>query len=179
MKLVLLYGPPAAGKLTVAKALAAQTGYALIDNHRATDYLLEVFPRSEERFNEVRTRLGRRARLDIFAEAAKADVNLIGTFAPIADGWEDFMRDIRQVVEENGGEICFVQLLPTRDVLVERTVDPSRSNKISTVERWNEVAQNHPHIFATFPDFEHLVLDNSTLSPEQAAQKIIQTYNLR
>jgi shikimate kinase len=38
MPIVFIYGPPAAGKLTVAKELSAVTGYKLFDNHVTIDW---------------------------------------------------------------------------------------------------------------------------------------------
>lgn len=40
MKLVFIYGMPAAGKLTVAKELAGLSGYKLFHNHQVVDLLL-------------------------------------------------------------------------------------------------------------------------------------------
>lgn len=77
MKLILIYGPPAAGKLTVATELAAMTGYKLVDNHKATDFLEEVFPRSDIGLHPWRSKLGRKIRIDLIGAAAEADVNLI------------------------------------------------------------------------------------------------------
>ena len=37
MKLVILYGPPGVGKLTVGRELAARTGFKLFHNHLTVD----------------------------------------------------------------------------------------------------------------------------------------------
>lgn len=178
MNLFFVYGPPAAGKLTVAVELAKQTGYKLLDNHKAIDYLSEVFPRSDPRYDSVRSQLGRKVRLDIFEAAAKADVNLITTFAPLSQGMHDFMRQVRSNVEAAGGTVCFVQLLPSHEVLLDRVTHESRQNKkIDTVERWHEVVANNPGAFETFPDVKHCVIDNSDLSPTDTAKQILDYYS--
>lgn len=177
MKLFFVYGPPAAGKLTVAVELAKQTGYKLLDNHRAIDYLSEVFPRSEPKYDSIRSQLGRKVRLDIFEAAAKADVNLITTFAPLSHGMHDFMRQVRSAVKAAGGKVCFVQLLPSREVLLDRVTHESRLNKkIDTIERWHEVVGNNPGAFETFPDVRHCVIDNSNLSPSEVTEHIRDYY---
>lgn len=177
MKLIFLYGPPAAGKLTVATELARLTGYKLVDNHKATDFLEAVFPRSDARLHPWRSTLGRKIRLDLVAAAAEAGVPLIITFAPLSDGMFEFIRDVEQAVTAHGGQPCLVQLLPSRQALESRVVSPSRrGHKIDTIERWHELTDDNEGAFATFPDHDHLVLDNSDLTPTQAAQAIADYY---
>jgi adenylate kinase family enzyme len=179
MKLIFIYGPPAAGKLTVATDLAAMTGYKLVDNHKATDFLEEVFPRSDARLHPWRSKLGRKIRIDLVTAAAEADVNLIITFAPLSAGMFDFIRDITEAVNAHDGKSCLVQLLPSQEVLEARVLsEPRKGIKIDNVERWHELTDNNEGAFATFPDMEHLVLDNSALTPKQAAQAIIEYYQL-
>jgi replication-associated recombination protein RarA len=43
MKLLFLYGPPAVGKLTVAREVSALTGYRLFHNHLTVNLTLAVF----------------------------------------------------------------------------------------------------------------------------------------
>jgi hypothetical protein len=179
MKLLFLYGPPAVGKLTVATELSKLTGFTLLDNHKATDYLPEIFPRSNPAFDAVRSQLGRKIRVDIFAVAAQADVNLITTFAPISEGMHDFVRAVRDAVESNGGEFCPVQLIPSHDTMKQRVLGESRKGKkIDTVARWHEVLDGNEGAFETFPDIDHLIIDNSDLSPETVANQIIAHYEI-
>jgi len=39
MRIIILYGPPATGKLTLAKSITKRTGYKLFDNHHTMDFL--------------------------------------------------------------------------------------------------------------------------------------------
>ena len=43
MNLILLYGPPAVGKLTTAKELASQIGYKIFHNHHTQDMVYPIF----------------------------------------------------------------------------------------------------------------------------------------
>ena len=43
MKLIFLYGAPGTGKLTVARELAALTGYRLFHNHLTVDLAKAIF----------------------------------------------------------------------------------------------------------------------------------------
>src|SRR5262245_57362571 len=54
MRLIFIYGAPAAGKLTVARELAALTGFALFHNHLVVDAVASVFPFGSESFSKLR-----------------------------------------------------------------------------------------------------------------------------
>jgi len=43
MKLVILHGPPASGKLTLANRLKSELGYNVLHNHLTVDLALEVY----------------------------------------------------------------------------------------------------------------------------------------
>ena len=72
---VYLYGPPASGKLTVAGRLAEQSGYRLFHNHLTVNAIRPVLDFGSEPFFEVLHRL----RLDVFAAAARAGIDVIFT----------------------------------------------------------------------------------------------------
>lgn len=61
MKLIFIYGPAAAGKLTVARVLAEQTGVALFHNHLVVDAVMAVFPFGSEPFVRLREHFGWRS----------------------------------------------------------------------------------------------------------------------
>ena len=73
--LVYLYGPPAAGKLTIAERLAERNGWRLFHNHLTVNTITPVFDFGSPPFTEVLHRL----RLDVFATAARSGVGLIFT----------------------------------------------------------------------------------------------------
>ena len=43
MKFIFLHGPPAVGKLTIARELATLTGWRLFHNHLTVDLVLSVY----------------------------------------------------------------------------------------------------------------------------------------
>src|ERR1044071_3119830 len=77
MRLIFIHGPPAVGKLTVARELAELTGLPLFHNHLAVDVLTPVFEFGSPSFVKRRELIW----LSVFQEAAKNDVSLIFTFA--------------------------------------------------------------------------------------------------
>lgn len=179
MNLVVIYGPPAAGKLTVAKELSNLTGYTLLDNHKFIDPIAELFPWGVPEYEEARTELARKVRLDAFATAAKVGKNLITTAAPFAPGARDFLFDIKKSVETANGNACFVFLSPKLEILQERVSAPSRvGKKADTVKRLHEMLELNPLLQEKLEGFEHLATDNSDLSPQDAAHEIVKYYSL-
>ena len=77
MRLVYLYGPPAVGKLTVARELSALTGFKLMHNHLTVNLVKSLFPFNSDPY----LRLVRQFRNAMLAEAARVGVDLIMTGA--------------------------------------------------------------------------------------------------
>lgn len=180
MKMIFIYGPPASGKLTVAKELAGQTGFRLIDNHQATDYLLNIFPREKPKFEVPRARLGRKIRLLIYETAANEGVSLVTTFAPLAEGAHDYIKNAISAVETAGGEFCLVQLMPTITTIQNRVAGESRTGgKVRNRENLRQLIKKYPIMFEKFANSEHLVLDNSDMEPAEAARRIMEFYKIK
>lgn len=123
MKLVFLYGPAAAGKLTVARELSALTGWPVFHNHLVVDTLTAVFPFGSDAFVRLRERFW----LDTFREAAAAGRSLIFTFAPEPTVAVDFPEGARAVVTTAGGEVVFVRLAVSPDEQERRLANPDRA----------------------------------------------------
>ena len=63
MKLILLYGPPAVGKLTIAKEIARLTGFKLFHAHLTSDLVEAFFHAAPPRFANWRGTSGMRCLL--------------------------------------------------------------------------------------------------------------------
>src|ERR1035437_5923143 len=134
MKLILLYGPPAVGKLTIAKELEKLTGYTLFDNHMVLNLLINIFGYD----HPSRMKLEKEFRTRIIEEAIKNDINLIITGVIVNKNF-DFYQKIIEMVKASGGECFIVQLSATEDMLKSRVADESRrlNQKLSSVEELN------------------------------------------
>ena len=120
-RLVFLYGPPAVGKLTVARAIAERLPFTILHNHVTIDAVTEVLPFGSERF----WRVVRRFRRDLVAAAVEEGIDLIYTYV-FAPGDEQHVAEIIAPYEEAGGTVVFVQLLAPREVLLQRVLADSR-----------------------------------------------------
>ncbi len=176
MILVFIYGPPAAGKLTVARELADLTGFRLFHNHLTVNLVSSVFPFLSEPW----VRLLNKVRGEVFAEAAREGVDLIFTnvwrgrpeHAEVVRGW---LRG----VESHGGKTAFVQLGCEREELLRRVQDESRISygKITDPKLLEEIMAESD-LFGTLPFEPTLRIDTTALAPKEAAAQIAAYYKL-
>jgi shikimate kinase len=176
MKLIFLYGPPAVGKLTIAKFLEQKLGYKLLHNHLIVNPIAEVFPFA----NPANTLLVREFRLRIFEEAVKSDINLIATFGIAGNNPFDHIKDIINTVELHKGNLCLVQLTADQETILARVEDQSRKDhqKNLSKEKLQEILKDNQDMFHKYSEKEHLSINTKDISPEEAVQKIIAYYKL-
>jgi len=170
MKLLFIYGSPAVGKLTVATQIAARTGIKLFHNHLSIDCVEPVFDYGTKPFG----RLVNLIRVETIREAARENVDLIYTFCYAKGPDDEHVKSITKIVEENGGEVCFVLLKADREQLNKRVTEESRKRlgKAKTVEMMDYFHETYD-LFSPVPERESLIIDNTNLSPDKAAEQII------
>ena len=173
MKLLFIYGSPAVGKLTVANEIAKQTAFKVFHNHLSIDCIEPIFDFGTESFSKLIELI----RVETVAEAARQNVNLIYTFGYAKDLDDAHVRKIVESVETNGGEVCFVLLTADKKILEKRIYEQSRQQygKVKTLETLHELFDKYD-LFSPVPERESLIVDNTNLSAEKAAQKIIEHF---
>ena len=173
MKLIFLYGPPASGKYTIAKALAQKTGYKLFHNHLTVDLAKGVFDFGTKPFWE----LVHKIRLDIFETAVKENIpGMIFTYVYQKDSDDDyFVRQVLEKVESNGGEIVFIQIYCERQELLKRVKEQSRKQfqKVKTEKGLLEML-NHGDLFSPISFVQNHKIDNTNLTVDQAVTKTLE-----
>lgn len=175
MRMIFLYGPPAVGKLTVAKELAKITGYKVLHNHLTVDLISSLYewgsPKYWEYLRDIRERL--------LSNLAKDDVNIIFTYVYAAGEDEEVMEKMFKKVEENEGKVLLVQLTTSVEKLKERMVSEDRRqykkmSKKESLDKWLEQYK----LFETYPNRQNIVIDNSNKTPTEVANVIVEKYNL-
>jgi chloramphenicol 3-O-phosphotransferase len=168
-RLLFLYGPPAVGKLTVARAIADRLPFKVLHNHVTVDAVTEVLPFGGDTFWRVVGRLRR----DLVAAAAEENVDLIYTYV-FAPGDEQHVADIVRPYEDAGGKAWFVQLLAPREVLLERVHSESRRQHGKLVDSGilAGLLDEH-HDFTAVAASDSLTIDLSVISARDAADRII------
>ena len=174
MKMIFLHGRAAVGKLTVAKALSAQTGFALFHNHLIVDSLLAVFPFGSDAFVRLRHEFW----LKTFAEAARQGRSLIFTFAPERSVPESFVPETVRTIVENGGMVHFVSLACSPEEQARRIENPDRKQfkKLASRETLRQI-DTEAKGFGVIPPSD-LALDTTNMPPAEAAQRIVERFGL-
>lgn len=171
MKLIFLHGLPGVGKLTVARELAALTGFKLFHNHLTVDLVTSVFEFGSEPFVELREQIW----LAVFGEAVKVDLpGLIFTFAYEPTVRDTFVREVQRVVESSGGNVSFVELTCSQGELERRLTNPSRQRfgKMTSVELFRQLSNANAFKDPGIPS-DRFVLDITALTPNEAAKLIV------
>ncbi len=171
MKLIVIYGPPASGKYTVAKALAEKTGFKLFHNHLTIDLLKSVFEYGTPEF----FRLSQNMRLDIFEAAAKQNIpGIIFTYVYEKDTDDHFIHKLLDRVTSNGGEVQFIQLYCDQAELLKRVTEESRKQfqKVKSEEGLLKTLSGGDQI-SSISFVDNHKIDNTYLSVEETVQKAL------
>ena len=176
MKLIIIHGPPAAGKLTIANEVAKLTGFKVFHNHLSIDCVKPVFEFGSEAFWRINATI----REETIAEAARAGIDMLHTFC-YAKGPDDkgFARLIA-AAEDHGGEVHTVLLLCDDEVRRARIANESRVRigKLTDPDSVTRSRELHD-LESPFPGRETLVIDTTDTSPETAARRIIDHFGLQ
>jgi hypothetical protein len=190
MRLVVIFGPPAVGKMTVGREVAARSGFRLVHNHAVLEPLLELFDYGTPPF----MRLLREFRRRMVEEAAQAEVDLVLTYVWGLELQEDarFMAGQMDIYRAAGGEVFLVELyadLPTR--LARNATElrlqfkPSKRNVEWSDRNVRELEQHvmnttegeHTPADEVLGRHPHLRIDNTALEPGEVAEGILAWVN--
>ncbi len=168
MKLIFIYGPPASGKLTVAEKLSQRTGIPLFHNHLSRDLVKDIY-KDELGANYA---LVDRIRFDVLDYCSKHNTDLIFTYVYAGSDDDSNVREFIKIIEENNGEVIFIELSAAREDLINRVNNESRSRfkKLTDPEIMKDITQDIS--IYSIPFVESLKVDTSTLSADEAVAVI-------
>ena len=183
--LIVVCGPQAVGKMTVAEALRDRLHYSMMMNHDSIELSDRIFGFG----TPAQRALNGGIREQVFALAVQHNVDLIFTFVCAFDLEEDvaYLKNLERQFTESGGCFFFVELsapLETRLIRNEtphrmerkpskRNVEWSRADILNTAKHYKLNTDADEFLFP-----HHLKIDNADLSPEQVAEKVVSAFRL-
>jgi hypothetical protein len=186
MTLVVIFGPPAVGKMTVGLELERLTGLRLFHNHMTADLVMRFFPFGEPAYqrlvSEFRTRL--------CEEVAASDLpGLIFTFVWALDDPRDkeFVDRMAGIFAARGRPVCYVELAATVEERRRRNETPLRlEHKVPKRDlvRSRELLLDADRRYRLNTDGEffyperHLRIENTALEPPEVARRIVERFGL-
>jgi hypothetical protein len=185
MKLILIFGPQAVGKMTVGHELEEITELKLFHNHMTIELLcpfLGFIPEMWELSNLFRQK--------IFEAVSKSDSNgLIFTFVWAFDSKEDwdYVENVCEIFEGKGGEVYFVELEADFDERIERNKTPhrlehkpSKRNIEQSEHRMRIATENHRlnSYEGEITRMHYIKINNTILTPEEVANSIKENFRL-
>jgi shikimate kinase len=188
MHLVMLFGPPAVGKMTVGREIARVTGYKLFHNHMSIEPVLDVFEWGTPPFMRI-TKLIRRR---VIEEAVAGDLpGLIFTFVWNLDDPAEhaYVAHLVEPVEAAGARLDFVELRADQATRLGREGTPDR---LEHKRYKRDVAWARAHLVdidarhrmssvagERIGPWPHLVFDNSGEEPSATARAIVAALGLQ
>lgn len=177
MKLLFLHGPPAAGKLTIAREVAALTGWRLFHNHLTVNLALAVYDFGTPGFIALREQIW----LAVFRRAlADRLPGLIFTFNPENSVPQNFIDDLFAEVAAAGSEVIPVELMASEAELERRMAAGSRvaHGKLTDLALYRRLRAAGAFASPIIPA-SRLRIDTGTLTPALAAARIVDALSLR
>ena len=170
MKLVFIYGPPAAGKLTIARKVAEQTGLALFHNHLIVDAVGAVFPFGSPHFKRLREKFW----FETFEAAVDEGQSLIFTFLPEDTVDPTFAARVIDLVAAHQGDVLAVRLDASRETQLARIDRQSRSEfgKLRDADLLKANFDQFERSLSNMPKPD-LIIDTDAIEPDAAANLIV------
>ena len=183
--LIVVCGPQAVGKMTVAEALRDKLRWSMMMNHDSIELSDRIFGFG----TPTQKALNSAIRENVFALAVKHHVDLIFTFVCAFDEPEDvqYLKDLEAQFTQSGGAFYFVELSASLKVRLSRNETPhrmerkpskrnvewSRADILKTAARYRLNTEADETLFP-----HHLKIDNTDLSPEETADRVIAAFGL-
>jgi hypothetical protein len=186
-ELIVLFGPPAVGKMTVGRAICAVSDLRLFHNHHTIEPLHEIFGQDHVAFATLNAEFRRR----VIEEAAATGVRLVFTTVWNLAGERDaaYIRSLVSPYTDRRLSVRFVELHADLATRLGRNDGPDR---LAAKPSKGNLAWSEAHIreredtftMNTSPDvvlpgqdvlaeFPHLRLDTTLLTPAEAAARIL------
>lgn len=184
MRFFIIFGPPAVGKMTVAKELSSITGFPYFHNHLSIELGLRYFEWGSSSFRRVDNAI----RFTIFEEIAKSMYEgFIFTFAWAVDLEDDllYLKRVKEVF--SGSEIYHIELECNLDERLRRNSLPDRlaaKPSKQDVKFSEELLLEHDSKYrfntkeGEYDLKNYLRIDSTLLTAREVAEQIVKHFEL-
>jgi len=187
MHFVVIFGPPAVGKMTVGHELAQLTGFKLFHNHMTIDLVLNFFPFGHPQFGKLVGEFRRR----ILEEVAASDLlGLIFTYVWALNDLADkaYIDDYTAIFCDRGGDKYFVELEAEQ---AERLKRNSTEFRLAHKPSKRDIARSQQNLLDAderyklnsrddfFYQDNYLKINTTSLSAAETAKMIVETFGFR
>ena len=183
--LIIVSGPQAVGKMTVAEELRNRIGYSLMVNHDSIEVSDKIF----ERGSPAQKELNQSIRKSAFEIATKYDIDMIFTLVVAYDLPEEieYLNSLKGMFEESGGEFYFVELEADVETRLKRNITPHR---LEAKKSKNDVERSRNDLLKTMQKYKlntdegeilfpnHIKINNTHLSPNEVVDIVMKKFNL-
>jgi len=185
MQFIVIFGPPAVGKMAVGREIEKASGVRLFHNHMTIDPVLAFFPFGSEPF----MRLVGEFRNRIFQEVANSDLpGMSFTFVWNLDDPNDtaFLEHTCRLFSQRGHDVAFVELTTTLEERLVRNrgadrLDEKRSKRDLEASQRNLLDLERYRLNtdgAIALSYPHLLIDNTSVSAKAVADRVIEWLGL-
>lgn len=182
MKLVMIFGDAAVGKMTVGQELMKMTNLKLFHNHMTIEMVIDVFGYYDA---NVVAKL-REVMFESFAESQNE--GLIFTYMWAFDqqsDW-DYVNHVSEIFKKQGAELYYVELIAPLEIRLVRNATenrlkhkPSKRDLEASNQRVMHASTNYRIVSrdGEIPFENYIKIDNSYLSPKACAKMIAKRFN--
>ena len=169
--LIVIIGPQAVGKMTVAEKLKERIGYSLMINHDSIEIAIKIFSNN----NKAKWKLKSKIREDVFNISLENNISLIFTF--IVDFNTnvdiDYLTELKNKYEKTGGQFYLIELEADIKTRLERDIEWSDQELIESMNKYRMNSKKDEIKFDNY-----IKINNTNLTPQDVADIIINKFNL-
>lgn len=185
MKLIIIFGPHAVGKMTVGQSLSKLINIPLFHNHESIELALSLLG-EENKWKELSNEI----REVVFKHVSQAKGRgIIFTFMWAIDSKDDkdYISMLDHLFTNQGGTVYYVELTADKDVRIERNQTenrlrekPSKKDIKSSLDRFIKIEEKY-RLNTYENEFSlnnYMKIDNTNLSPDEVAHMIKEYFKL-
>lgn len=186
MKLVIIFGPHAVGKMTVGQELSKITGLKLFHNHMTIELVTELFKHDPAEYRRL-VNLFRQEIFDAYSKSEEYGLIFTYMWAFDSKGDWDYIENLEQLFQARGACVYYVELEADYDLRLERNQTENRllhkpsKRDIAYSEQMFKSLEAKYRLNSTQGELKkerYIRIDNSCLPPDAVARMIKEGFQL-